>query len=696
MTRSNISWTVLHVCHEEEAVRDWGKSLLRLISSRNVIRIAAVQTVIHFSLVVSAQTLHYLDCSAAPKQMDSLSPETSWNSVGQANKYLFGPGDHLLLRRGSTCYGMLSPKGSGDPQRPFSIGAYGVGPLPIVMGDKSEAGLKLADQQYLEISDIEVVGGNPYGILITGAASASLTHFRLSDLVVHGVPGDPKSKLTGLIVVAPRPGASTRFHDIVIDGITAYDTTQWSGIVVSAGIYTTDSKPIRGSNVVVRNSVVHDVAGDGILLMLVKNGTLEWNVSWDTGLQYSETIGTPNGIWEWMCEECLVQYNEGFFSDSPGIDGGVFDIDFGNIKNSVQYNFGHDSQGYCVSAFGVDGGSSDTVDSVIRGNLCVENGRSPREAKRQGAMFFSTTPGGTLRGIDVYGNTVLWDPPVDTAAIVSDAAIDRSAPHAFRNNLVITRSGNLARVAGGIQLSDNEYRTLTAGSPEWRFDERSYLTLDEAHAAGQENGSSLTNALVDGLFHPAGPYCQHAKPLLEHDIFGDEMDACAGAVSHAPKQAQGKSESFATQPVRIDGLDFHSNGWTLIARLTPESFPGSDVSRKQMAVLKSMEKQFAPLGLHIYVVSDTPLNPVTARNWADDWNFGQIHFLKSPSEAALKRLFSRKDPVGVVLIDRKARIAKRWRGLTTFPALELVLRQILGTPVGMQTLNFDDAKNIQP
>ena len=113
--------------------------------------------------------------------------------------------------------------------------------------------------------------------------------------------------------------------------------------------------------------------------------------AWDTGLQYTETIGTPNSIWEWMCEECVVQFNEGFFSDSPGVDGGVFDIDYGNIKNTVQYNFGHDSQGYCVSAFGVDGGSSDSVDSVIRGNLCIENGRSPREAERQGAMFFSTT-----------------------------------------------------------------------------------------------------------------------------------------------------------------------------------------------------------------------------------------------------------------------------------------------------------------
>lgn len=668
------------------------RRLLKQVLIRHLLRIGAISIPILLSIAVSAQTVHHLDCSASRKSKGSLSPDTAWNSINQANDHIFQPGDQLLLKRGSTCHGMLSPKGSGDSQRPILIGAYGVGPPPIIFGDNHEAALKLVDQDHWEVSRLELVGGSPYGLLITGSVS-SLTHFRLTDLIVHDVPGTPKQKQTGLIVITPQSGSSTLFHDIVIDGVTAYNTTQWAGIFVSAGIFTSDSKPIRGSDVVVRNSVVHDVTGDGILLMLVKNGTLEWNVSWDTGLQYSETIGTPNGIWEWMCEECVVQYNEGFFSDSPGVDGGVFDIDYGNIKNTVQYNFGHDSQGYCVSAFGVDGGSSDSVDSVIRGNLCLENGRSPREAKRQGAMFFSTTPGGTLRGIDVYGNTVLWDPPIDTAAIVSDAAIDRSAPHAFRNNLVISRSGNLTRVTGGIQLSDNEYRTLSAVSPQWRFDERNFQTLVEAQAAGQENGSSLTSAPVDGLFHPAGPYCQHTKPLLEHDIFGDEMNACAGAVSHAPKQAQGNSEPFVSQPLKIDGLDFPKNGWSLIARMTPEGSPGSDVSRKQMAVLKSMEKQFAPLGLHIYVISDASLDPVTARNWVDDWNFEQVQFLKSIGEDALRQLFNGKGYVGVVLIDRQARITKRWRGLTTFPALELTLRRILGTPVGMQTLNLDGAAN---
>jgi len=69
--------------------------------------------------------------------------------------------------------------------------------------------------------------------------------------------------------------------------------------------------------VTVRNSVVHDVAGDGILVEEAKHALIERNVAWDTGMQYTETIGTPDGIWEWMCEDCTVQYNEGFFATLP-------------------------------------------------------------------------------------------------------------------------------------------------------------------------------------------------------------------------------------------------------------------------------------------------------------------------------------------------------------------------------------------
>ncbi len=44
----------------------------------------------------------------------------------------YGPGDCLLFCRGDVFYGNISPKVSALPDAPFVIGAYGVGPKPII------------------------------------------------------------------------------------------------------------------------------------------------------------------------------------------------------------------------------------------------------------------------------------------------------------------------------------------------------------------------------------------------------------------------------------------------------------------------------------------------------------------------------------------------------------------------------------
>jgi hypothetical protein len=100
-----------------------------------------------------------------------------------------------------------------------------------------------------------------------------------------------------------------------------------------------------------------------------------------------------------------------------------------------------------------------------------------------------------------------------------------------------------------------------------------------------------------------------------------------------------------------------------------------------MAVLKSMEKQFGPLGLHMYIVSEGPLDDIAARNWENDWNFGEIQVLKSSNQLRIAQLFPANDGLGVVIVDQTERVVK----LTSFPALELWLRRTIGTPVGMQS-----------
>jgi hypothetical protein len=100
------------------------------------------------SVFASAQSIHYLDCDGGNDAHDSLSSESAWKTAAQANRYTFQPGDTLLLKRGTVCSGLLWPKGSGSAGKEITLGAYGVGDLPQIVGTGNEAGLKLYDQQY--------------------------------------------------------------------------------------------------------------------------------------------------------------------------------------------------------------------------------------------------------------------------------------------------------------------------------------------------------------------------------------------------------------------------------------------------------------------------------------------------------------------------------------------------------------------
>ncbi|MDR3725122.1 MAG: right-handed parallel beta-helix repeat-containing protein [Terracidiphilus sp.] len=413
--------------------------------------------------IAPAQTTHYLDCNRTAGAGDSLRPESAWNSVSQANTFIFQPGDKLLLRRGSQCNGMLEPKGSGSAQTAIILSAYGDGPLPVINGGKQKAGLQLLNQQYWDIQNLEIVGGSPYGLHIA-TDSSSIRHLHLRNLVVHNVQGEPTTKESGLLVVAPSANATGTIGDVFIDGVTAYDTTQWAGILVSGASY--DQQNHRyGDGITIRNSIVHDVAGDGILLASARHGLIEHNVAWNTGMQETETIGTPNAIWEWMCVDCSVAWNEGFFSDSPGVDGGVFDIDYGNINNIVEHNFAHDSQGYCAAIFGADGSAGDSINSIVRDNTCLHNGRSPRLARRQGAIFVKTWHQGRLNGIEIARNTILWEPPLDAPAIHAIADFFGTLPNRIVDNRILLRAGSALQTSPSIETGANRI----CASPEKDF-----------------------------------------------------------------------------------------------------------------------------------------------------------------------------------------------------------------------------------
>lgn len=444
------------------------------------------------ALVADCSLTYHVDCAAGSDLADGLTPDTAWRSLEPLNQQVLRPGDRILLKRGTTCRGSLHPAGSGRADAPIVVGAYGEGPLPAIDASGEAAAIFLWDQEGWEIGQLELFGSSPWGVYV-GADRRTLTHLRLRDLQVHSVPGELTTKTSGLVVLVAEE-AGGRFEDVVIDGVTASGTTQWAGILFWGRKW--DVPTPRSANVTIRNSLVHGVYGDGIALFEAHDSVIETSVAYDTGLQPRHTVGTPNGIWTWACSRCTVQYNEGFATSSPAHDGGVYDIDWASSENVIQYNYGHDADGYCIGVFGAQG---PTTDSVVRYNVCANNGRDLRRAS-QGDLFLATWDEGSLDGLRIYNNTFYWS-PVERAPVLRQAGvITEGAEAIFKNNLVYTTWDWIVDAGSGLQFDHNLYfAPASVGPGRFELHGVAYDGLAAWQTASGQDAHSLwaDPALVD-------------------------------------------------------------------------------------------------------------------------------------------------------------------------------------------------------
>jgi len=391
---------------------------------------------------------------------------------------------------------MLAPRGSGTTASPIVIDAYGTGPQPIVDGGMNIAAVQLIDQQGWEINNLEIVGGNYYGVNIAGTSpNIAYTHFRLTNLNIHGAHYVASSNDSGEIFITIGNAGET-FNDVVLDGVMAHDSQVFNGIYIDAGIFATQTTDaLLGNNVTVQNSTVYNVSGIGITLFVVNNGLMQNNVVHNTG-QCPLTPGcganTPGGLMDLYCEGCIIQNNESYaIQDWSPWDGGDFDIDVWSNNNIVQYNYGHDAAGYCISLFSANNAVG--TGNIIRYNVCSNNDQLAGIAD-PGEIFLNTNGAaisGTLDGVQVYNNTFYWNPATPGPAFNTvNADFNGTNPNFFRNNIIYSTVPYLIETTSDFVLDNNIYWTLTA-APDWSFNSTDYTDLASYQSATGQDGHSL-------------------------------------------------------------------------------------------------------------------------------------------------------------------------------------------------------------
>jgi len=589
---------------------------------------------------------YFVDCSVAEQNGDGHSPATAWHALEKVNAHQFLPGDVIHLKRGTECHGFLWPRGSGSASAVIRLTAYGQGTRPkVIAGQGDEEAFKLFDQEYWDVDSIEFSGGTLFGVFVSGDAGI-LHHIHIRNLLVHDVHGgDLKNKDNGLVVISPGK-IQQHFDDVLVEGVTAYRTELWAGILVGGGNFGQVAEENWNTHVIVRNSSVHDVYGDGIILFRVKDGLIDSSAAWHTGMQPTQSIGTPNAIWTWMCKDCVVSKNEAFLTDSPGVDGGAFDIDYGNTRNSVLENFGHDTQGYCVAVFGA---GYVTHDSVVEGNLCINNGKSPRMARYQGAMFLWTWNNGVIENLRVERNTIYWNPPGNFPAVLNRADL-RGSQKIFRGNKIFSSAAWILESNKEMSFQNNRYTSCGGGAATWVFDNHTYRTFDEFRAeAGQEQGSTWKS---DQTMIPC---------------FGKERSRIAEG---------GES-------VRADKNDFGAHhktqsGWTIVSEI-PARIDANGLldaaSGAQLLVLKNLYMQFRPSGLRMTVTLDLkqPSAGETGENVIRDLAMSDIKISASSGHDSATQPKTR-------LLAPDGSIVRKWQDFVGPAEIGLTVRSALGEP----------------
>jgi len=415
------------------------------------------------------------------------------------------------------------------------IDAYGTGPQPIIDGGMNTAAVQLINQQGWEINNLEIVGGNYYGVDIAGNASnTAYTHFRLTNLNIHGAHYVSTITNDSDEVLITTGNAGSSINDVVLDGLTVHDSTVNNGIFIDAGTPFNSSPPILGNGITIQNSTVYNVYEEGMTIFAATNGLMQNDVVHNSGQcpPNPGCGGGTGGLMDLYCHTCMIQNNESYdIQDYSAYDGGDYDIDVWNTNNIVQYNYGHDSIGYCISVFSADNVISSN--NIIRYNVCANNERlanSPDPGEIFMNCYGTGSGSGTLDGIQVYNNTFYWNPATPGPAFNTvNALFSGTSPNFFKNNIIYSTVPYLIQTTTDFALDNNIYWTL-GSAPDWNINGIDYMDLASYQSAsGQDAHSLYTDPMMNApTYHDVGRPISAFTLLPGSPAFGAGANVCNG------------------------------------------------------------------------------------------------------------------------------------------------------------------------
>ena len=132
---------------------------------------------------------YYVDSQAGDNANDGTSPESAWKDFTNINGRTLGPGERLLIRRGSVINQELTVSARGTAERWAEIGTYGTGPRPMIRRNwhiQDRCAL-IANPDYLRIHGL-VVCHAAKGLIVT-YTDGGHRGLLIEDCIAHHIEG---------------------------------------------------------------------------------------------------------------------------------------------------------------------------------------------------------------------------------------------------------------------------------------------------------------------------------------------------------------------------------------------------------------------------------------------------------------------------------------------------------------------------
>jgi len=476
------------------------------------------------STVVAKNLAYYVDSANGDDNNSGKSTQKPWKTLGKVNSMVFSPGDVICFKSNAIFEGQFKPQGSGTPDKPIIVTSYGGDVKPIISGlGVQPATVHLYNIQYWELNNLEITNYNDTvtvrsGILIDNEDGGILNHIYIKDMYIHDVNGANLDsnwgydRINGGIIVYTH-GFITKsaFNDILIQrnyikkvdrsGIFVYST--WSGRdTISEGY----GQWFPSTNVVIRNNVLNNIGGDGIVTAVTDGPLVEYNL-----VTYSNNRSGKNNIAIWTAnsDNSVFQYNEAAYTQLREGDGEGFDIDFGGTNNIMQYNYSHDNMGgfMLVCSFS----SVSNKKGIVRYNIS-QNDRS-RIIRVVGA---ATTQ------CYFYNNTIYMGPLSNAKLLLTTGPEGDAGEAYFYNNIFI----NLG--TGGNDITDGaifDYNCFYTPNLTIKPNDPHIITADPMLVNGGSGGIGINT--VDGYKLKTGSPCINAGRAIENnggkDYWGNKV-----------------------------------------------------------------------------------------------------------------------------------------------------------------------------